>query len=44
VKRWVSVKRWTLGALLVLAFLMYYFADVFLEILRTPGVSTFVSS
>ena len=44
VKRWVSVKRWTLGALLVLAFLMYYFADVFLEILSTPGVSTFVSS
>jgi CRP-like cAMP-binding protein len=44
VRRWASVKRWTLAALLALAFLVYYFADVFLEIVTTPGVSIFVPS
>lgn len=44
VKRWASVKRFTLAALLVLAFLVYYFADVFLQVLGTPGVSAFVTS
>lgn len=42
VRRWASAKRWTLAAMLALAFLVYYFADVFLEIASTPGVSTFV--
>ena len=42
VRRWASAKRWMLVAMLALAFLVYYFADVFLEIASTPGVSTFV--
>jgi CRP-like cAMP-binding protein len=43
VKRWLQVKRWALAALLVMAILMYYFMGVFVEMLKLPGVSTFIS-
>lgn len=44
VKRWTAVKHWMLGVLLILAFLVYYFADVLVQMLRAPGIGTFVSS
>jgi CRP-like cAMP-binding protein len=44
VQRWIAVKRWTLAVLLVLAFLVYYFVGVMVEVLKAPAVSTFISS
>lgn len=42
IKHWLAAKRWALAALLVVAALVYYFADVFLEMLQIQGVSVFI--
>ena len=41
VRRWLTAKRWVLGALLVFAVLQYYFIDVFLEVLSISGLTVF---
>jgi CRP-like cAMP-binding protein len=43
-QRWILLKRWALAVLLVLAILVYYFVDLLAEMLKAPGVSTFVAS
>lgn len=42
VKRWTAVKHWALVALLIIAALVYYFADVFVDMLQIQGVSVFI--
>jgi CRP/FNR family transcriptional regulator, cyclic AMP receptor protein len=41
VRRWLSAKRWVLGALLVLAIAQYYFIDTVVQILRLGGITVF---
>ena len=41
VKRWLLAKRWLLVGLLILAAAQFYFMDVFLQILSTPGLTLF---
>ena len=40
--RWLAAKRWALAGLLAIAALVYYFADVFVEMLQIQGVSVFI--
>lgn len=42
IKHWIAAKRWALVALLVVAALVYYFADVLVEMLQIQGVSVFI--
>jgi len=37
-----AAKRWALAGLLAIAALVYYFADVFVEMLQIQGVSVFI--
>lgn len=42
-QRWLAAKRWALLALLIVAALVFYFTDVFIEMLELQGVSVFIS-
>ena len=42
IKHWLAAKRWALVALLIIAALVYYFADVFVDMLQIQGVSVFI--
>jgi CRP-like cAMP-binding protein len=42
IKHWLAAKRWALVGLLILAALVFYFADVFVDLLQIQGVSVFV--
>ena len=42
IKHWLAAKRWALIALLIVAALVFYFADVFVEMLQIQGVSVFI--
>ena len=43
-KRWLMAKYWALAALLAVALLVFYFVDVFVEMLSLPGAATFISN
>ena len=42
IRHWIAAKRWALVALLAIAALVFYFADVILEMLQIQGVSVFI--
>jgi len=42
IRHWLAAKRWALVALLIVAGLVYYFADVISEMLQLQGVSVFL--
>jgi CRP-like cAMP-binding protein len=42
IKHWLAAKRWALVALLIVAALVFYFADVIVEMLQIEGVSVFL--
>ena len=42
IKHWLAAKRWALVGLLIVAALVFYFADVILEMLQIQGVSVFL--
>lgn len=42
IRHWIAAKRWALVALLVVAALVFYFADVIVEMLQIQGVSVFI--
>jgi CRP-like cAMP-binding protein len=42
IRHWLAAKRWALVALLVVAALVFYFADVIVEMLEIQGVSVFL--
>jgi CRP-like cAMP-binding protein len=42
IKHWLAAKRWALAGLLTVAALVFYFADVIVEMLQIQGVSVFL--
>jgi CRP/FNR family cyclic AMP-dependent transcriptional regulator len=42
IKHWLAAKRWALAGLFIIAALVYYFADVFVDMLQIQGVSVFI--
>lgn len=42
IRHWIAAKRWALVGLLVVAALVFYFADVIVEMLQIQGVSVFI--
>ena len=43
VKRWLVAKRWVLAGLLTLAFVQFYFMEVYLKIMSIPGLAVFAT-
>jgi CRP-like cAMP-binding protein len=41
-KAWIIAKRWALAALLIVSALVFYFTEVFIEMLQLKGVSVFI--
>ena len=42
IRHWIAAKRWALVTLLAISALVFYFADVILEMLQLQGVSVFI--
>lgn len=42
IRHWIAAKRWALIGLLLVAAMVFYYADVILEMLQIQGVSVFI--